>query len=366
MKAYANSNSTPKGSDLSDDKAYAIEDWKEPDTQNKIFNTSYVILSMMVGFLDFFIFVFSIAICSAVYDAIYHEIKDKKNPYYPLYSATVLCTMIWNLGPGWFVLLFDTDHIKYSFVVLIPLQLVLAVLMKKYPDFPLPGLPCTKKTYTYLEEESSEPEGKSSKGHHVKSQSYFLWEICHMKYKGTIIASFIVQSIGVWSLLVFFTHVAYYSVGVTISLYLYPIETVVKVIFIKAVAVCVVFDVAILFSGKTWDYKCTTKGIISDVAMVFACLSLLPIIAFIAFVAGGVIFTSPSSKLSGLQGILVLVPSVILLLVGWYSKGTLFPEKLVADSSASQDLSDVEAAAANNSAGKGNTPTINGKTYGST
>lgn len=313
----------------------------------------------MVACLDFFIFVFSIAICSAVYDAIYHEIKDKKNPYYPIYMATVLCTMIWNVGPGWLVLLFDTNHIRWSFIILIPLQLVLAVIMKKYPDFPLPGLPCTKKTYINLEDDTGKDD-KTDKD--TKSQSYFLWEIGHMKSKGAIIASFLIQSICLWSLLVFFTYVAYYSVGVTISLYLYPIQTLVKVIFVKAVAVCVVFDVAILFSGKTWDFKCTTKGVISDIAMVFASISLLPIIAFVAFVAGGVIFTSSSSQLSGLQGILVLLPSMILLLVGWYSKGTLFPEKLVPDSSSQQDLSDVEAAAIK----KGATPTVDSKMYGST
>ena len=298
----------------------------------------------MVALLDFFIFVFSMGICSTVYKVIYTKIKGKKNPYYPLFIATVLCSMVWNVGPGWLILLFDTNHIRYSFVFLIPMQFILALFMKKYPGFPIPGFPCNATKYTHLEEIPS----KKKKGQN-NDKMYFFWEICHLRNKVTVIFSFIFQTIGVWSLLVLFTFIVYYSVGVTISLYLYPIQTLVKVIFIKAVAVCIVFDVAILFSGHTFMFKCSRHDFvkdINDVAMFFAAVSLLPVILFVAFVAGGVIFNSSATQLNGIQGVLALLPSAVLLLIGWYSKGTLFPEELIPDDASGEEiLSDVEKAA---------------------
>ena len=328
----------------------------------------------MVGVLDFFIFVFSIGICSTVYDVIYGKIKGKKNPYYPLFIAVVLCSIVWNAGPGWLVLMFDTNHIRFSFIVLIPIQFTLALLMKKYPDFPIPGFACIKSDYTHLEELPHSKQ-KSSKGNN--QDSFFFWEICRlrMKNKGYVIMSFIMQTIGVWSLLVLFTFVVFYGVGITISLYLYPIQTLVKIIFIKAVAVCIVFNVAILFSGNVFDFTWRKKGVvknINDIAMLFATLSLLPVIGFVAFVAGGVIFSSSDSQLNGIQGVLALLPSAVLLLVGWYSKGTLFPEELVAnEGSTSQTLNDVEAvASSDNDENDGATPkksSVNHeKKYGST
>ncbi len=303
----------------------------------------------MVAFLDFFIVVFSMGICSTVYDVIYTKIKCKKNPYYPLFIATVLCSIVWNVGPGWLVLLFDTNHIKYSFVFLIPMQFLLALFMKKYPGFPLPGFPCNSIKYTKLKE--IPPARKNNKQN--SDEKYFFWEICNFKNKVKVILSFILQTIGVWSLLVLFTFVVYYSVGITISLYLYPIQTLVKVIFIKAVAVCVVFDVAILFSGYRFDFKCSRHGFvkdINDVAMLIASIALLPVIVFVAFVAGGVIFNSSATQLTGIQGVLALLPSTVLLLIGWYSKGTLFPEKLLDDDDSDEKVAgDVEQAAKNES-----------------
>ena len=279
---------------------------------------------------------FSIGICSSVYDVIYTKIKGKKNPYYPLFVSSVICSIAWNVLPGWYVLSFDTDHVRYSFVCLILVQLVLAILMKKYVNFPIPGMPCVNTTYTKLSKENEK----------IK---YFFWEICHFRNKATLVISFIVQTIAIWSLLILFTYVVFYGVPVTISLYLFPIQTLVKVIFVKAVAVCVMFDIAILFSGSTFDFTCSRRGFgknINDFAMLLALLSFLPVIAFLAFVTGGIIFSSSASQLSGVQGILTILPSAVLVLIGWYSKGTLFPEKLIAnESSTEQTLSDVESAA---------------------
>ena len=53
----------------------------------------------------------------------------------------------------------------------------------------------------------------------------------------------------------------------------------------------------------------------------------LPILAFLAFVIGGILF-SPQNQPTALQSIITLIPTAFLLIVAWMSKGTLFPEGL--------------------------------------
>ena len=58
-----------------------------------------------------------------------------------------------------------------------------------------------------------------------------------------------------------------------------------------------------------------------------AVVMFLPILAFLAFVIGGILF-SPQNQPSALQSIITLIPTAFLLIVAWISKGTLFPEGL--------------------------------------
>ena len=325
-------------------RGYAIE-WNEVDHDNKIFETTYIVLTILIAVLDFFIFFFSLGICSSVYDAIYEKIKHKKNPYYPIFCSFILCSIVWNVLPAWYILSPQVAHVKYSFAALVPVQLVLAIIMRKYIDFPIPGINWKRN------EESSplaENDNDTSKTHkHNEIPKYFFWEICHLRNRVKVILSFVAQTFAVWSLLVLFSYVVFYAITLTISLYLFPLQTLVKVIFIKAVALCVVFDVAILFSGRSFRFACDKKsnvGNIRDIAQLLAVFSFLPVLAFLAYVIGGVIFTASASQLSGLQGILAILPSAVLVLIGWYSKGKIFPEKLIAnESSVSQVEEDVEA-----------------------
>ena len=325
-------------------RGYAIE-WNEVDHDNKIFETTYIILTTLIAVLDFFIFFFSLGICSSVYDAIYGKIKHKKNPYYPIFCSFILCSIVWNVFPAWYILTPQVAHVKYSFAALVPVQLVLAIIMRKYIDFPIPGIKW--KRNEELSPLTENDNDTSEKHKHNEIQKYFFWEICHLKNRVKVILSFVAQTIAVWSLLVLFSYVVFYAITLAISLYLFPLQTLVKVIFIKAVALCVVFDVAILFSGRSFRFACdktSNVGNIRDIAQLLAVLSFLPVLAFLAYVIGGVIFTASLSQLSGLQGILAILPSAVLVLIGWYSKGKLFPEKLIAnDSSVSQVEKDVEA-----------------------
>lgn len=331
LKAFA--SGSVSGSSITSYKAYALP-WDDTagNNTNNIFHKSHIILSIVVAMLNIFIFSFSLGICSNLYDAIYSEIKCKKNPYYPLFWSVVFLSMLWNIGPSWLVLSLDSPHIRYSLVAMIPVQFILAMFMKKYPEFPIPGMQwwsLPQKLWKRLLSELGEVDMDTP-----PPQKNFFWEVCKLKSPARAIVSFVFQTIAIWSLLVLFMFVVYYGLTVAISLYLYPIQTLVKILFIKAIAICAVFDVALLFSGQSLDYHCSRKAWLVNITLLsqtLAVFSFIPVLAFLAYTIGGVLFSAPASQLNGVQGIIALLPSAFLVLVGWYSRGTLFPEKFPHD-----------------------------------
>ena len=125
----------------------------------------------------------------------------------------------------------------------------------------------------------------------------------------------------------FLTFVAYYVVSIIVAFYLYPTQVLIKVVFLKAVAVCAVLNVALLFSNSKFKCGYTWKSFKHDLGYcvrVFAIAMFLPILAFLAFLIGGIIFSGPG-QVSGLQGFLTLLPSLFLVFAAWFTKGTLFP-----------------------------------------
>lgn len=348
MRVYASASKLSSG--FTGDKiityrGYATN-WSRADENGQVFHSSYVILTTIVALLDFFVFCFSLGICSNVYDSVYEHIKCKKNPYYPLFWSVVLLCIIWDAGPGWLVLSAGTSHVRAIIGVMVPLQLVLAVFMKKYVDFPVPGLNWKKLSLKYQGYRHQPETGpgdiqNSGRGEGNKKQvKYFFWEVTKLRLRVRVATSFIVQTLAVWGLLIFFTYIVIYTITISISLYLFPIQTLLKIIFIKAVAFCAVFDVGLLFSTNSWKYRCNRKALVINIGLLIQLLtviSFLPLLVFLSFVIGGIIFTDSTQQLNGIQGILALLPSAFLILIGWYSRGTLFPEELVTSGSIEKD-----------------------------
>jgi hypothetical protein len=331
------------GSDISSYRGYAIE-WIEEGEDHQIFHSSYAILATLIVVLDLFIFFFSVGLCTNVYDSVYEHIKCKKNPYYPLFWALVVFAFVWNVLPGWYILYTGEVHVRASLGVMIPIQFALALLMRKYPDFPIPGMNWKKLSLQYqgyLIKSADNHGNNDKKSKRVKPHHYFFWEACRLRFPVRVCFSFIIQTLAVCTMLIFFTYLAIYTVAITISLYLYPLETLVKVIFVKAVAMCTIFGIAILFSAQSFQCAFTKRSIYTNITLIgqlLAVLSFLPLLAFLVYIIGGIIFTDSPNSLTGVQGILTLLPSVFLVLVGWYTRGKIFPEKIVADDS----ISDVE------------------------
>ena len=291
-------------------------------------------------------FFFSLGIASNAYDAVYDHIKCKKNPYYPLFWSFIILAVIWDIGPGWLVLSAGSPHVKGIIGVMVPLQLFIAVFMKKYVDFPIPGLNWKKLSAEYqgyCHQPSLETEGQHSgrgKGKSKYRKSFF-WEVTRRRFRLRVALSFIVQTLAVWGLLIFFTYIVLYAMTITISLYLFPIHTLLKLIFIKAVALCAVFDVALIFTAGTWQPSFNKKSVLNNFGLIvqlLAVISFFPILVFLSFVVGGILFTDSTQQLNGIQGILALLPSAFLILVGWYTHGKLFPEELVSTNS----IADIE------------------------
>lgn len=115
--------------------------------------------------------------------------------------------------------------------------------------------------------------------------------------------------------------------AIIVAFYLYPTQVLVKVVFLKAIGICAVINVALLFSNSKFKCSCTWESFKHDIGYtvrVIAIAMLLPILGFFAFVIGGIIFTG-SQKTSGLQTVLTILPSVFLVFAAWFTKGTLFP-----------------------------------------
>lgn len=323
LKGYAAVQGVPDVHDTNY-RAYAIS-WTDKERDRRATDNRLVLLVELV-ILSIFIIFLSLAMTTYSYDTLYNNVKGKKNPGYPVFWSITVVSFCWNIVPSWIVLTRYSYQVYISLVVVIVLQFFVAFIVPKKSDFPIPCLHrhrCTRhpgKVFTFRK---------------------VAWTCFRC------LLNHIVQILALWSILISLTFVIYYLSAIIVSFYLSPTQTLVKVVFLKAVAVCTILNVALVFSISRFKFKFSWQALKEDVTSfitLIAVLTFLPILGFLAFVIGGILF-SQSSQNSGLQGILTLIPSGFLLIVAWVSRGTLFPEGIHNADPEKEIVSDLEKGA---------------------
>lgn len=294
------------------------------------------------------------------YDTLYQNVKRKKNPGYPLFWGLVVFTLCWNVAPSWLVVVRYSNCLIYSLAIMIPLQFFVALSVKKKSNFPIPGM---------------SPVGcvMDISGYHS------IFELAVITSCRCLITH-LVQVIALWSILVTFTFLAYYLTAITVTFYLSPATTLIKVVFAKGIAVCIILIFSLVFSLSKFMFKCTRKAAKNNCVVILSLLTVItfmPILIYIAFVIGGIIFVESNDNT--IRSILTLLPSAFLLFIAWISRGRLFPEGLHDADPAAEIASDLEKGATHKSkrhskeADNGNvqvpltpSPSTYGSTHGST
>ena len=316
LKGYISQGdvTTVTGPTITTYRAYAIQ-WS--DTHDLAFRAGLTVLIILVAILNTFIFFLSLGTSETVYDAVFKSIRHKHNPYYPIFWSVVVLSVVWNIWPGWAVLTVSIGALHYFIPTIVFLQFFTALVMRKYIEFPIPGLR-SKSPHRLFKSKKPEP----------LPPKLFFWQICQNSQVARSVISFIVQTVVVWSLLVLFTLIVHYAVTIAVALYLDPIQTLVKVLFVKAVAMCAMFAIALLFASNSLEWKWSQKSCYVNFIVVtqfLSALTFLPVLAYLTYMIGGVIFVANSSQLSGIQGVLAILPSAFLIIIGWVSHGQLFP-----------------------------------------
>lgn len=320
LKGYTKYSSMMRSLGDSDTRGFAIK-WTDDEQERRVFHHSNTILTAELVALNIFIYLLAITVTNYSYETLYQNVKGKQNPAYPLFWGIVLLSICWNIGPSWLVLSRYGRHVSISLAVMVPLELILALLIKKQARFPLPCL---------------RPRGCT-----VHGGVQFIWNA-----KGCFrcFLSHVVQSIAIWSIVVSATFLFYYLLAIIVAFFLRPTHTLIKIVFIKAVVVCTILNVSLIFSVSHFKFSLKKKickhNLIATIS-VLTVLSFLPILGFTAFIVGGILF-SPSSELNGLQGIITLIPTAFLLFVAWVSHGKLFPKGIHQADAAEEIISDLE------------------------
>ena len=242
---------------------------------------------------------------SVLYQRLYNNIKGKTNPGYSLFWAIVLLSIIWNVGPSWLVLTKYDYKFFFSIAILIPVQLITALLVKKKSDFPVPIM------------KIGEP---SENDNHSLSKPAFT--------SSKAILSHFIQVLSIWSLLITFTFVMHYVTSIVLSLYTDPLGSLVKLIFVKAVVVCFIINLALLFAVDVITLKCTVSACRNNMmsfVWILAAFTLFLILLFLFFLLVGVVFTF-SSQSNNLRSIFTLVPYATLIFASFLGHGLLFPK----------------------------------------
>ena len=304
LRAYAKTQGIFSPKDV-DNYDYALQgDHMTIET----FLTSQTILITMIVVLDVFILALAIGSTAYTYHEVYTYIKEKKKPGYPIFWGLVVVSVCWNIVPSWLVLSNYTHQVYISLSVMVPLELIIAICTRKKSDFPIPGLnpnECPK-----------------------HEEPCFSWELTVLKCCRCFVTH-VAQVVAIWSILVSLTFVMYYLSAIIVAIYLYPIRTLIRVVFVKAVAVVLVLNAALLFSMDpfrcTASFKECKKNLITAVELVTAAMFFL-IVGFLSFVIGGILFTDSSQiNYNSIQSLFVILPSLFLVAAAWYSHGRLFP-----------------------------------------
>lgn len=231
---------------------------------------------------------------------------------------------MWNVGPSWLVLSKRFDYKVYgSLAILIPVQLITALLVKKKSDFPIPIMKCVK------------PDDNAD---------------IHSLNKA-VLADFktflnhAVQVLSIWSLLITFTFVMHYVTSIVLSLYVDPLGALVKIVFVKAVLVSFIINLALLFAVDVITFKSHSfadckKNLVS-IVWILTAASLFLILVFLFFLLVGVVFNY-STRTNSLSGVFAIVPSATLLFASFLGRGVLFPQGLKDKGDAVKEVVDDE------------------------
>ena len=279
-----------------------------------------VIFVIHIIILNIFIFCCSVVTSNSLYQKLYNNIKGKTNPGYSFFWAIVILSVAWNVAPSWLVFSKYDNKVYCSLAVMIPLQLIVAMLIKKKCAFPVPGIKSTCHSAKCVDEAYS------------FSRAIFACYRC--------LISHVVQVLALWSLLITFTFIMHYLTSVIISLYLDPLNSLVKLLFVKAVAVSCIIAVALLFAVDVVKFKLSTDALKQNIGTLFSLvtiLSILPLLFFLIFMIGGSIFNNlPDSN--SWKAIFTLFPSAALLYASWFSHGILFPKGLTDPHNATEEI----------------------------
>lgn len=303
LKAYADAGPNPKAS--SDYRGYALN-W---DSSERELDRMNVVFTVQIILLNIFIVTSALASTNFLYKRLYENIKDKANPGYAFFWAIVFLSIVWNVAPSWLVLSRYGFKVYFSLAIVIPLQLFVAILVKKQPKFPIPGSWCANHSDQCIDDISSASGG------------IFRCLRCAFSH--------VVQVLSIWSLLITFTFFVHYLTSVIVSLYLDPLNSLVKLAFLKAIIVCFIITTALFFVVDTMKFRCT-RDALQKVTLSFVSLvslfSALPILLVFLIMIGGIVFDEPPSQSNSWRPIFTLIPSLLLLFASWFSHGILFPK----------------------------------------
>lgn len=275
----------------------------------------------MVVVLTILIFLISLTMASFAYEIAYQNIKRKQSPGYPIFWGFATFTILWDVAPSWLVLDNLELHITVPLVVLTALLLVVAVVVPKRVDFPIPCTQICKKD---------------------KKCVYLDFKMSTFKCKVCFI-SFIIQSLVIWFINTFFALCAFYSIGVLVALFLYPVLTLVKLFFIKAVVVSVILNTALMISNSRLQY-CGQNSARQNFQSLFGIvvpILFLCLLSFVALMIGSIVFTV-SSQAAGVQSIFTVILPLLLVFFAWFSRGTLFPDGITETNPAEEIIHDIE------------------------
>lgn len=288
-----------------------------------------IVLTLHILFLNIFILSCSLASSNYLYQKLYKNIEGKTNPGYSLFWAIVILSVVWNVGPSWLVLSHIGNKLYISLAIVVPLQFIVALLVSKKFNFPIPGFRTLHSAHC------------TDVDVHSLSKTIFLNYRCALSH--------IIQVLSIWSLLITFTFVMHYTTSVILSLYMDPLNSLVKLVFVKAVILSFVINIALIFAVDVISLKCSLAALKQNMGTcvsVLVIVSLLPLLSFLMFVIGGIIFNeSPGSN--SWKAIFTLIPSATLLYASWFSHGLLFPKGLTDPGDATKEIAhDLEGSTA--------------------
>lgn len=303
LKAYAAAQNVPGIS--SSYRGYVIN-W---NSSERDISTHNVILTIQIAVLNIFIFFFALSASGVLYQNLFNSIYDSKHdhsvyPGYALYWGIVVLSVIWNVGPSWLVM-FRSRKVIYSLALLIPLLLLVAIAVRKKMKFPIPGF---KLMGCLL---------------HTKDTHSFILVKCVY-----CTLSHAVQVFSIWNLLVTFAFFVHYFTTIVLAFYLDPLGCLIKILFIKTVIISLIFTLALLFTIDRFEFTCTWSAMKKNTTSLIATitiLSVLPLLAYIGFVVGEIIFIDYSHS-GNWKSILIAIPPAVLLFISWFSHGLLFPK----------------------------------------